>query len=505
MKIVKWFLFVCLSSFGGLNAQIPDTLEIQYFKILEDALPYSEVFIACGLSDNGYFSIGSSVSEDIKYLSLKKYSLTGELIADFSLDDEQNGYKQVDYGRCLVQISENEWVLAYNRIENNNTWHIRVIRFNLQGEVLWQNDIEGNYWDTAKKILITEEKDIVIIGESYINNSLMKGYIVLLNEVGEIIWEKTDEMINITSHSGGVLHNDNLLVAGKVLIQGIFYPYLKKISLYNADLLEEKIFVDNINCACHIRRINNKIDEFYFTSCNNEEDIFQTAIIDTSFNILWERYDSFQDYYDSAPVNPIIYEDKTFVSLHEYYTYTQEGLRTQIEMFGLDPQGNLAFVTPIPTDPTKEVYVRDLRKTPDGGYLIAGYEHFPAPQRGWLIKTDSLGNTCQLPNCDSVAYVIDTTFTHNFNFTTAKAGLQLYPNPVKAGEGINVSLNNTNDAILQAQIFSIDGKHLYFNSFTETNSSHKLQIPSNGLIPGMYMLKLSTKSGILYSRRLLIE
>jgi hypothetical protein len=42
-----------------------------------------------------------------------------------------------------------------------------------------------------------------------------------------------------------------------------------------------------------------------------------------------------------------------------------------------------------------------VRPTPDGGFIAAGFV-LTAPQQSWLIKTDSLGQTCSFVGCDSL-------------------------------------------------------------------------------------------------------
>jgi hypothetical protein len=54
-------------------------------------------------------------------------------------------------------------------------------------------------------------------------------------------------------------------------------------------------------------------------------------------------------------------------------------------------------------DPTKSSYIKDMRPTPDGGYVLAGYQ-YSSPQTAWVLKIDSLGNTCSFVGCDSTIY-----------------------------------------------------------------------------------------------------
>ncbi len=503
MKKLIILFFLQLSTFGCLVAQEIDSTAIQYFKLLN--LEANEgVFIGCGSTESGYFAVGSSATnQGVKYLSLKTYSLEGLLLADFSLDNELQGYKQVDYGRCMVQLSETDWILAYSREENNNTRHIRVIRFNMDGEVLWQTDLGGTYWDKARQLIVTNQSNIALVGETNVNNSVKKGYTALVNgDNGDIVWERIEDNLpsNANSNNTNIVEiNSCFILSGSKQVDGVYTAVARTISKVDGSIITEKVYTETDGCRFLIYSIpyNNSL---YFSTCNAENEIYIRGRVDTSLNILTATEYPFAETKLPPSIKPIIYEDGSFVSLHEYYTVTEQGLRTQIEMFGLDPEGELSFVTKISTDSTKEVYVRDLRKTPDGGYLIAGYEHFPSPQRGWLIKTDSLGNCCEAPNCDSIGYVIDTLFTSNFDITTTRAGLQVFPNPTQKNSLVNIVLNDSHDAIESSQIFSIDGKELFFSANDNAN-----QVSTSNLVTGIYMLKLRTRKGVVYSRRLVVK
>ncbi|MBL7784338.1 MAG: T9SS type A sorting domain-containing protein, partial [Chitinophagales bacterium] len=52
-----------------------------------------------------------------------------------------------------------------------------------------------------------------------------------------------------------------------------------------------------------------------------------------------------------------------------------------------------------------EAYIKDLQRTPDGGYVMAGYQYSPMPQKGWVLKMDADFNTCSFSGCDSTVYV----------------------------------------------------------------------------------------------------
>lgn len=503
MKNLLRILILTIVCCGNLLSQEIDTTAAHLFKVLNDDTN-AGIFIGCDVFEDGYLAIGSSANEQGEiYLSLKTFGLTGNLLSDIELDTENEGYNQVNYGRCLGKVNDSEWVLAY-QVDNGGQQDTRAIKFNLEGELLWQVDLGGDYYDKAIFVLVTDDAKIAVIGDRRINSSATMGFIALLDAfTGEVIWDRIEEDFPTTSfsgHSGGVIHEDVILLSGKKEIDGVFIPYIKQVSLSNGTLIDDFSLSNNVGCVSYLWYIENTSDQFYLLSCNSAEQIWKASIITPDLETLWEHTYTFEEFYGPAPLNPITNHLGGFISVHEDRIDTPLGTRSQLIVFGFDGEGNELFATPIATDSTKEVYVRDFRKTPDGGYLIAAYEHFPVPQRGWLIKTDSLGNTCQLPNCDSISYIIDTVFTSAFELSSERAGIQVYPNPANNGNTLTIELKDLSDQIETIQIVSIDGRKTYRDQEGDLN-----QITTEGLLPGVYLMKVTTIRGILYSRRLFVE
>ena len=70
---------------------------------------------------------------------------------------------------------------------------------------------------------------------------------------------------------------------------------------------------------------------------------------------------------------------------------------------------------------------RDMEKCPDGGYVMCGFRFSPGPQASWVVKVDSLGNTCNITGCDSTVIVTSTDLL----FLEENASVSVHPNPIK--------------------------------------------------------------------------
>lgn len=69
-----------------------------------------------------------------------------------------------------------------------------------------------------------------------------------------------------------------------------------------------------------------------------------------------------------------------------------------------DLLGNILWEQAFSSNLNEDCYLKDLRRTPDGGFIMGGYAYTSTPQKGYLMKTDSLGRSCSWLGCDSVAY-----------------------------------------------------------------------------------------------------
>jgi hypothetical protein len=96
----------------------------------------------------------------------------------------------------------------------------------------------------------------------------------------------------------------------------------------------------------------------------------------------------------------------------------------------LDLQGNILSRQEYTSNPNQDVYLKDLRRTADGGFIMAGYEYTSTPQKGYLVKTDSLGLSCSVLECDSVAYHFPDAVSPPI-LPPPQTFFSIYPNPAQ--------------------------------------------------------------------------
>ena len=101
-------------------------------------------------------------------------------------------------------------------------------------------------------------------------------------------------------------------------------------------------------------------------------------------------------------------------------------------MLHCDLSGNILWEQEFSSNLNEDSYLKDLRRTPDGGFIMAGYEYTSTPQKGYLVKTDSLGRSCSWVGCDSVGYVYAVGIPPVLPLEGGvRGGLLVYPNPAQ--------------------------------------------------------------------------
>ena len=96
-------------------------------------------------------------------------------------------------------------------------------------------------------------------------------------------------------------------------------------------------------------------------------------------------------------------------------------------------------------------------------------------------------------NCDSLNTSID------FVYDAHSENVSIYPVP--ASDLVNIELLNPNGTIARVGLFDISGREI----LAKESSQRGIQLNTSQLNPGMYMVKVKSRSGQLYIKRLLIK
>ena len=127
--------------------------------------------------------------------------------------------------------------------------------------------------------------------------------------------------------------------------------------------------------------------------------------------------------------------------------------------------------------------VKDARQTSDGGFIICGETggglfHYE-PQRGWLLKVDSMG--CLTAGCHLLAAQARAT---------ASARVEIYPNPVQAEGRVFVALPQVASGVLV--LYDAQGRALWRQHFEQIQEA-TFVFDMSPYAAGLYVVSLEVE------------
>ena len=183
--------------------------------------------------------------------------------------------------------------------------------------------------------------------------------------------------------------------------------------------------------------------------------------------------------------------------------YWPEGNRPIGLVLKTNPSGKLLWSRHYYTRMDIDEYIYDIKPTPDSGYVFCGAAFDKEnEQRAWIVKLDCHGNdsiTYYEPDSACVVYSNITYYQSPIN-----EDIKVYPNPatdqvtLEFPQGLEVeavALVNATGQVLFREVLSASGQ--------QSTAHHKLQ--TSNFSPGLYWLKVRSKGGITYARKLVLR
>ena len=166
------------------------------------------------------------------------------------------------------------------------------------------------------------------------------------------------------------------------------------------------------------------------------------------------------------------------------------------------PAGEIEWTRQITIDPNAPVYLKDMEPTPDGGYVLAGYQYSPAPQKSWVLKIDASGNTCEPADCDSTALIDTAAPLPPGNVGRSPFTVKLSPNP--AGE-LTYLTHNLPAQYPRAALELYNAKGALVKIERLHTWQNNIPISLKGLPSGVYVYRVRYGGGVAASGKLVRE
>lgn len=479
----------------------------------------------------GYITAGTYATPTQKHYYVARLDTIGNTQWFRNIETGTSSQLQViERGNEALIDTDSTFVVAYSRDTTNGlsstyNYDIYLHKIDLAGNTIWKKVYpQPNTYETIRCLKKTTDGGFIMAGLRGYNNGLGGTggmYLVKTDYKGDTLWTKdytnlTDAIETSAYTITPTWWDNGYLIAGYTFEYGIGADMLITKTDSVGNIKWERRIGGNRNddCICNVVVLT-QANEYYtenkpirilVTGCMQEENpqVFDydlyAANLDTSGHIIWQtiypdegfNYNEMGNY-NSFCTYPIITNNKGFVGMvgGGYPTASDKSIFVKF-----DTNGNVKFRKRIELDTLADVYIRDMQPTADGGYVLAGFKFSPPPQQGWVVKIDSLGNTCSFVGCDTTVYTsINTAIVA---LPTNTNTLELYPNPANSEVTITLSNNIAANAAITIRITDILGKTIYNGTLNSQT------IPTDKYNTGIYIVQLLSNGATIDTQRLTI-
>lgn len=499
---MKHYLFLTLFIFFFLqvSAQESDD-EFNYFNHAITADTINLTAVGLEIIEDGYFVTGTfSALNNYRAVYLKKFDFEGTELWTKIIDETYTGnIAIVGSGRSFITDAKNpeHFVLMYGKYQNteNTDLGVALVKFDKEGNILWQRLHGDEYRQAPYTLINAHDGGYLASGWQQINANPFTFYALKLDSLGQEQWNNTYTLNpEGSSNAGFAIATED----GRYLLSSYGYHPETDIDMYMVKINSRGIVEWEKNYGSTDEDSGCQITEYltqkgYFLSgrkwrFGDSQNYF--AQLDSVGNIVWDKH-----YHIRRKSGPFKFQFTPQQYLIGHSHFLNENYLFNPILASLNLEGDTLWTKTITPDPHNDVYIRDVEATPDGGYIIAGFNYTHSPQYGWIAKIDSLGNTCWELGCDSTAIVTDIPQlpTHN------PYQVQIAPNPIQ--NIATVSYHLPIDG--QLQVFNLSGalvRQFYLPAYFEV-----LPLDVSSLQEGLYLYKVSIEGREVDSGKLVVE
>ena len=364
-------------------------------------------------------------------------------------------------GREVVNIDDKHFAIAYEYfIETDSVWTI-LSKFDTSGQIIFKKEYHTpKLFRNVRQLIATQDKGFAFVGsrrqiEPSENNTF---YLFKTDSLGKKEWERTYSFEGFISVTYSVQQTpDGGYVLGGYTNTGSDNTnrdmYIVKTDSLGNEEWHKRIGGGWDDCPAIVHCLTT-VDEYLqtgeidylisgcyideFSSSENRYDIYLFKL-GTQGELIWEQGYNPTNTSDNLAAYLIMPDDSFYgVGIRS------RNLKDGPVLYRFDALGQLLWKKEYLLDTLAHVYMRDIQATEDGGIVLAGFKFQPNPQKSWVLKLDSLGNTCMPADCDSTIVFTDIEETP---ITQNPFSLSLFPNP--ASEQVEVVYQIPKSGILK--------------------------------------------------------
>jgi hypothetical protein len=487
------------------------------------------------------------------------------------------GSPNVDIGNYVEQTTDGGYIItghATNFILGANQ-DIYLIKTDSSGDMEWSKTYRGTDNETATCVQQTSDGGYIICGFYYFGSGPQyRGFLIKTNSVGDTLWTKTfgnvlNELLSLKQTSDGgyivgglyqtgtydaslviKLNNTGNIIWSKKYGSGLSVDDLLFISEIQqttdggyiacgngncgncpmfllklntvGDTVWSKIYEPNLFSGNSVKQTQDGgyiIGGVYHTGGANDGPVFIKT--DVSGNIVWNKV------YTMSNWGKIKF---LYQTNNGGYIAVLANNSSEIYLLKLNSLGNYLWCKKF--QPTGSEEVRCVQQTTDGGYIFSGNGYYSINSEILLIKTDSMGGSC-----NEVPYLISATTqtitsrsalcpvtnlsipltslssiyvnspatientlctTVGVNNVVNKNVISVYPNP--ASNLLNLEFQSNKLEKVNIEMINLLGEKVFSKTFQTQIGENNIQLEVDKIPSGIYLLQIKGKDNIFIQK-----
>ena len=354
--------------------------------------------------DSGFIAIGQTLCIPIteEGIFIVKTNVCGDTLWQKAYDFSPAG---IDLGNSIIQLQDSTYIICGTKYDSTESaTDAFLLKLDINGEVIFHKPIEGGFNDRGVMHKQTEDKGFIIGGFNF-DTAITSSKVFLLktDSQGNMEWQQEYggpyfsylKSIDFTKDGGFIIGGDfkNSVTASwdLYLIKTDGLGNFQWRQYYGDSLDERKGFAmatmdGGYAIVGYKEKPDGDIDAY----------IVKT---DSMGNIEWEKLYGISTENDLFKIIRQL-PDSSYMLAGGARNPIYPGDRPWVWLIKLDTQGDSIWsrkYTYYGGD--TDTYVEDMNLTEDGGFILTGYiinNAMPTKNDLWLLKTDSLGNVCEI-------------------------------------------------------------------------------------------------------------
>lgn len=369
----------------------------------------SSVFVGVAPIWNGYITTGTLTQNANRAAFTAKLDLKGNILWSKLLIPFAEQSINMVCPTTLCSTLDSNYVMAVNVGVDVDHFDCVLIKFDPKGEIIWQRNYDRPA-SNEYNIQTTVDPDggYTVACSSYLPNAGTGSsvYLIKTDSLGDTLWTRhyyDPAGENLTLYYALKTKEGGYLLSGYQGYYATNYFVIKTDSA--GGTIWQRYHHSSIdgNSVAAIELPNGNI--FAIGSVDWRERVY-TALLNgaTGELIISREYDmdglgpcgaiSLAHITNNGTVKQLVYNYTTYADVNDLVGALDLRLMEFSETGAIIHQ-SMSYLSGVPND---DDYIRSLQATPDGGFIMSGFNLSSQP-RPWLLKTDAEGTTCSGYEC----------------------------------------------------------------------------------------------------------